>query len=127
MSTLSLESPLYTTFVWLNIFINNVSSRWHVLKIYIYWQRWRKEYVAYLQLRNKWQKPDREMEVGDLVLIKDDNVPRNHWKRGVITETRASADGHIREVRLKTCPREGEAGKLTRPIHKLVLLLPNEQ
>ncbi|XP_068696913.1 uncharacterized protein [Montipora foliosa] len=42
-----------------------------------FWKRWLKEYILSLQARQKWQKPHRNAEVGDLVLLVDDCLPRS--------------------------------------------------
>ena len=93
-----------------------------------FWKRWRKEYLHYLQRRSKWQREEREMRVGDLVLLSDANTPRNDWRRGVITEVVVSQDGYVRKVKLRTGSKtSGSENILTRPIHKLVLLLPSDE
>lgn len=33
-----------------------------------------------LQTRGKWTSSKRDMTVGDVVLIKDQNLPRNKWR-----------------------------------------------
>ena len=93
-----------------------------------FWQRWRREYLRYLQLRSKWQREKREMRVGDVALIADNNTPRNDWKRGIVTEVFVSRDGLVRSVRLKIGQKaDNEDSSLIRPVHKLVLLLPSEK
>ncbi|XP_046548997.1 uncharacterized protein LOC124258978 [Haliotis rubra] len=42
----------------------------------LFWSRWRKEYLLTLQKRQKWQAPKRNFKVNDIVLVKDDNLPR---------------------------------------------------
>ena len=44
-----------------------------------FWQRWHKEYLFELQRRNRWQYPTRNLQVGDLVTIHDDNLPPMKW------------------------------------------------
>ncbi|KAK3726800.1 hypothetical protein QZH41_007204 [Actinostola sp. cb2023] len=44
-----------------------------------YWNRWLKEYVPSLQERQKWHQKQRNLCENDLVLVADDNVPRNKW------------------------------------------------
>ena len=46
----------------------------------LFWERWRKEFLQTLQLGKKWVKPQRNMLVCDIVVIKDENAPRNTWK-----------------------------------------------
>ena len=93
-----------------------------------FWHRWRKEYLQYLQLRSKWQRKEREMRVGDVVLLMDANTPRNDWRKGVVSEVMVSHDGFVRSVKLKTGQREDAAETtLVRPVQKLILLLPSER
>jgi len=37
----------------------------------VFWSRWRKEYVQCLQQKMKWNRPSRNFEKGDLLLIAD--------------------------------------------------------
>ena len=111
-------------------------KRWRCIQYLAdrFWQRWRDEYLCYLQTRGKWQQVQRDVKVGDIVLIKEDGAFRNDWRKGRVIETYASKDGHIRQVKLRTgcngvvrtTDESGVGNTLTRPIHKLVLLLPSE-
>ena len=49
-----------------------------------FWQRWLKEYVILLQLQWKWLKPERNLAVGNLVLLVDSNLKRGHWPKGIV-------------------------------------------
>ena len=92
-----------------------------------FWQRWRKEYLQYLQLRSKWQRAEREMRVGDIVLLSDAGAPRGDWKRAIVAEVIVSQDGFVRSVKLRTGKRDdGTDSTVVRPVHKLVLLLPSD-
>jgi len=99
-----------------------------------FWSRWRAEYLSSLQSRQKWQKPQRSMVVGDIVLVKEENIPRCEWTLAKVVETLESHDGYVRKVRLQIGDRQlDKNGKrvkeytfLERPIHKLVLLLKAE-
>ena len=99
-----------------------------------FWHRWKREYLHTLQQRQKWSKPKRNLQVGDVVIVKDDNVIRSQWRLGRVTEVTASKDGLVRKVRLligdasldDNGRRVRPATYLERPIHKLVLLLESE-
>ena len=88
----------------------------------LFWTRWKREYLLTLQQRQKWNEPKRNLHTGDLVLIKDDNLPRNSWSMARVSKTEPDRKGFVRSVMVKTTSTE-----LRRPIHKLVLLLPTEE
>ncbi|XP_014672735.1 PREDICTED: uncharacterized protein LOC106813181 [Priapulus caudatus] len=99
-----------------------------------FWKRWKKEFLQGLQVRQKWMRPQRDAMVHDVVIIKDDNAPRNQWAIARVIEVFPSVDSRVREVRLAVGDpridnkgkRAGPISELERPIHKLVLLLPKE-
>ena len=63
-----------------------------------FWNRWKKEFLQTLQTRQKWIKPQRNLRIGDVVLVKDDDLPRNQWKLARVEETLPSEDGYVRKV-----------------------------
>ena len=83
--------------------------------------RWKKEYLATLQQRPKWYQEKRNMKIDDVVLIKDENTPRNDWSMGVIVNVEPDSKGLVRSIVVRT-----ETTELRRPVHKLVLLLAVE-
>ena len=83
----------------------------------IFWRRWIKQYLPELQRRQKWIRQQPNVNVGDLVLLAEDNVPRNLWPLARVIETYPSKDGLIRSAKIKT-----RNTQLTRPITKLVML-----
>ena len=105
------------------------AKRWRCVQFLAdqFWQRWKREYLQYLQVRSKWQRKEREPRVGDVVLLVEANTPRNSWRRGMVTKLFISKDGLVRSVELKTGRKlDGENSLLIRPIHKLIVLLPGE-
>ena len=99
-----------------------------------FWIRWKKEFVQTLQERRKWGGQQRNVSIGDVVLIKEDNSPRNTWQLGLVIETIPSNDGLVRKVKVsvgtKNLNRMGQRDRplktLERPIHKLVVLCEAE-
>lgn len=59
------------------------------------------------------------MTVGDLVLLKEENLPPLMWKKAVISDIHAGGDGLVRVVTLRTAK-----GTLKRPVSK-ICFLPN--
>lgn len=82
-----------------------------------FWNIWSKEYLTSLQYRPKWQSEETNLKIGNLVLIRDTNLPPSHWATGRITSLSPGKDGLVRVVTLKT-----STGELKRPIVKLVKL-----
>ena len=101
-----------------------------------FWARWRKEYMLTLQERQKWKRIRRDSKVGDIVLIKDDDlVGRNQWQLAKVVEVYESADGHVRSAKLLVADSTLDCkGKRTKPakflerlVQKLVLLHKAEE
>ena len=97
-----------------------------------FWTCWRKEFLHALQEWQKWVRPLRNMQIGDIVLVKDDNTPHDQWQLARMTEAQRGNDGLVRKVNFAVGDRQlSTSGKRTRPvsllerpIHKLVLLVP---
>lgn len=82
-----------------------------------FWNRWGKEYLNTLQERHKWTVSSKNIAVGTLVLIKDDDLPSMKWPLARVVEIFMGADGRVRVVNLKT-----QDGLLKRAISKLCIL-----
>ncbi|XP_021332949.1 uncharacterized protein [Danio rerio] len=87
-----------------------------------FWNRWRKEYLATLQNRRKWQNESSNLQVGDVVLLKDSHAKRNDWPMGIVMETFPGRDGRVRKVEVKVV-KDGVSKTFLRPISNVVLLL----
>jgi len=87
----------------------------------VFWSRWKKEYVHSLQQRIKWNRPKRNLEKGDLVLVVDDHSPRNYWTMARVIDTYPDSEGQVRSARITT-----GSTTIDRPIDKLVLILEHE-
>ncbi|XP_072050258.1 uncharacterized protein [Amphiura filiformis] len=97
-----------------------VRKRWKQVQYLadVFWRRWLKEYLPQLHSRQKWILPQRNLKTGDIVLIVNETAPRNTWLTGRVVETLPDNQGYVRQVKLKT-----KTSVLTRPVHKLCLLL----
>jgi len=85
-----------------------------------FWFRWKKEYLMGLQNRQKWVGEKRNFRINDIVLVKDENLPRNQWPLARVVKVFVSRDNLVRRVQLLIPTSKSE---LQRPIHKLVLLV----
>ena len=72
-----------------------------------------------LQARNNWTRPKRNLKVEDVVLLKENQSPRNRWPLGTIVATHPDDQDRVRLVTVLT----SNGSKLERPINKIVLLL----
>ena len=90
-----------------------------------FWSRWRKEYINSLQPRQKWNLRRRNFQINDVVLIKDENLPRNQWALARITKVYEDpGDGLVRKVELHA---PTSRSVLLRPIQSLILLVEGDQ
>ena len=82
-----------------------------------FWRRWVKEYLPELQKRNQWCHGQKNVKIGDLVLIMDENTPRGLWPLGLVTDVKLGRDNLVRSVTVKT-----RSTSFVRPISKIVML-----
>ncbi len=74
-----------------------------------------------LQTRRKWQKPYRNVSVDDIVLLIDDNTPRNSWALARVVGVDRDEDGYVRKAEVAT-----SNSIYRRPVHKLIPLVTKE-
>lgn len=82
-----------------------------------FWKRWHEEYLANLQERNKWYQPKVNLKPGDMVIVRDENLPPASWAIGRVINTYPGADGYVRSALIETA-----TAKLNRPVQKLCIL-----
>ena len=97
----------------------NPKKRWRRVQELVrhFWHRWIREWIPALNIRRKWLTTERDLQVGDVVLVISPNTPRGHWPLGRITEVFPGKDGHVRVAKVQVGRNE-----LTRPISKLCQL-----
>jgi len=67
-----------------------------------FWRDWRLFYLPTLQRRHKWTGVKANISVGDLVLLKETNAPRNQWPRARVQKFFPDKDGLVRKVEIIT-------------------------
>lgn len=82
-----------------------------------FWKIWVNEYLPTLQPRQKWRKEIRDYKMGQLVIIKDENLPPAQWLLGRIIELIKGSDDLVRSVKLRT-----SSGQLSRLVQKICVL-----
>ena len=104
-----------------NITEKNVSSRtkWKSVQAVtnMYWKRWIKEYLPLLIFQNKWTKHRKNMKIGDIVIIEEDNIERSKWPLARVIKLFYGKDGAVSLVQLKT-----KDSTFHRPAAKLCVL-----
>ena len=83
-------------------------------KLEHFWKLWSNNYITNLPQVVKGFMKRCNLCKGDLVLIKEDNIPRFKWPLGVIVDVFVGKDGLVRSVKVKT-----KNGEITRPIQRL--------
>lgn len=83
----------------------------------IFWVRWRESYLSSLQERTKWRNQNQQLQMNDVVLVKDENLPPMKWPLARVIQLIPGADGVSRVALIKTA-----TGSSRRAIAKLCLL-----
>ncbi|BET00521.1 Retrotransposon protein [Nesidiocoris tenuis] len=83
-----------------------------------FWQRWVKEYLPTLVLNKNCAVKNKDVKIGDVVIVADPNGIRATWPKGIIEAVYPGKDGAIRVVDVRTI-----SGLLRRPVTKLCPLM----
>ena len=88
-----------------------------------FWSRWRKEYLANLNTRQKWPRSKRNLKVGDIVIIQEE-APRAQLPLGKIVEASKDEQGLVRTVKILmgTKNQTERPSIIERAVQKVVLL-----
>ena len=70
-----------------------------------FWDRWRKEFLKSLQTRQKWLRPKINLKVGDVVILQNDELPRNRWQLAGVQDVYPDKDGLVRKVKIEVGDR----------------------
>ena len=97
----------------------SILSRWQLCQALVrhLWQRWSSDYLDSLKRSSKWHKPSANLQVDDIVIMKEDNLIPAQWPLGRVVAIHQGQDQLVRVVSVKT-----SAGTYRRPVHKVVLL-----
>ena len=92
-----------------------------------FWKKWFLTVFHNLIPCQKWRKEERNVLVGDVVLLKDSNLmKKGEYKLARVKEVRPSLDGHSRRVILeyKTHPTDEKLKTTERSIHGFIVIAP---
>lgn len=79
-----------------------------------FWKQFQRDVYPGLQIRKKWCQRKPNLQVGDVVVIKEDNLPPGVWKMARVVEAKPGKDGLVRTVILEV-PKK-QSGDVSRPI-----------
>ena len=83
-----------------------------------FWKQWLMQYLPLLQPKQKWFGSTKNFQVGDLVLMLDENYLRGQWPKALVTNVMPDKTGLVRRVRV----RKADGAIYCRDIRKLCLL-----
>lgn len=67
-----------------------------------FWKRWQKEYISELHQRTKWKTDAKKLNIGDLVILQEDNTPPLNWRLGRVARLFPGPDGISRVADINT-------------------------
>ncbi|XP_067950302.1 uncharacterized protein [Watersipora subatra] len=107
-------------------------ARWRRVQSFAndFWNIWKTDYLSSITKRQKWTTAKENLAEGDLVLLTENDKPRNQWQIAVVEEVHPGTDGLVRNVTIRLGNKHldckgiplATAVYLRRPIQKLVLL-----
>lgn len=94
-------------------------DRWQLMrsKYEQFWRLWSQDYLNSLQQRSKWRSREKNLEVGNLVLLKNELLSPTNWELGRIIACFPDHENLVRSVTVKTA-----RSVLVRPITKICKL-----
>lgn len=76
-------------------------------------------------MRTKWNAQEPNIVEGDVVLVKDNDVHKNHWPLGIVTQAVKSEDVKVRKATVMI-HKYGGRKVILRPIKELVKILSSK-
>ena len=101
-------------------YIQNIVTEW--------WETWYATVLPSLVPSYKWKQRHRNVQIGDVCLIKYKKEIRATYRLGRVTEVQKGEDDLVRKVTLKyKLPNETKFRTVTRPIHGIAVIVPVEE
>ena len=98
----------------------NARFRYLAKKKAHFWNRWRKEYLVGLREfhKSKIVGSGKLIQVGDVVLVSEDNVKRGKWRMAEVEKLVVGHDGEVRGAKIRVT-KKGKRSIMSRPLQKL--------
>ena len=86
-----------------------------------FWRKWTRDFFPSLIVRSKWHVERRNIQIGDVVLLKDANALRGSWRLARVMDTKP--------VRCKQMNKTNSAKTtdLERPAHNVIVIVPADE
>ena len=103
------------------------ARRWQYIEVVAedFWKEWQQYMYDIGTERTKWQKYNRNAQVGDIVLMTDKQLPRLQWSTATITQIIEDTDGIVRRAVVKPHARTDKAttqASRERAVNDLILI-----
>uniref|UniRef100_A0A1Y1L369 Integrase catalytic domain-containing protein n=2 Tax=Photinus pyralis TaxID=7054 RepID=A0A1Y1L369_PHOPY len=97
----------------------NRLTRYQLLqKLHIqFWKKWSREYINQLQNKTKWKDGTYPIQIGTMVLLKEEQLPPADWRLARVTQVHPGPDGVVRVVTVKS-----KSGDFKRSVRKVCVL-----
>ena len=95
-----------------------------------FWVKWKIVVFHSLVPQYKWHKTQRNIQVGDVVLLNEDSGLVGEYRLGQVHSVKTGRDGLVRSVQVRCVSlKDGKTSTsyLDRPIHKLCVIVPTEE
>ena len=95
-----------------------------------FWIKWKTVVFHSLVPQYKWHKTQRNVQVGDIVLVNSDTGLVGEYRLGQVSSVKVGGDGLVRSAQVRcVSTNDGKVSKTTleRPIHKLCVIVPVEE
>ena len=95
-----------------------------------FWIKWKTVVFHSLVPQYKWHKTQRNVQVGDVVLVNSDTGLVGEYRLGQVSSVKVGGDGLVRSAQVRcVSTNDGKVSKTTleRPIHKLCVIVPVEE
>ena len=101
---------------------HSVLHRWQLCQALVrnLWRRWSDEYLIYPAKFTKWNFPNHNLQVDDLVCLHEDGLVPARWPLARVVAIHPGKDGLVRVVTVKT-----SKGTYKRPVTRVALILPH--
>ena len=95
-----------------------------------YWDKWKVVVFHSLVPQYKWHRTQRNLQVGDIVLLNEDTALVGEYRLGQVHSVKIGSDGLVRSVEVRyVSTKDGKIvkGMLERPVHKICVIVPVEE